>query len=176
MNSDTGYINIGISRDTSEFACDSLRNRWYDEGQYRYPGSGKLLILCDGGGNNNSRHYLSEEDLVRLADETGLGIRIAHYPPYTSKYNPPEHRLFPHVARACKGVVFKSIEIVKELIGNTKTETGLRVTVEVIEKIYQIGRKVSENFKDNMRIIFDQYLPAWNYTAIPLKNRNAKVI
>lgn len=112
---------------------------------------------------------MSEEDLVRLADEIGIEIRIAHYPPYTSKYNPIEHRLFPHVTRACKGVIFKNVEIVKELVEKTKTKTGLRVTVRIIDKLYQTGRKVSENFKNNMRIIFDEYLPQWNYSTIPLK-------
>jgi hypothetical protein len=174
-NSDTGYVNIGTSKDTSEFACDSIRNWWYDEGRHRYHNASKLLILCDGGGSNNSRHYLFKEDLVRMADEIGIEIRIAHYPPYTSKYNPIEHRLFPHVTRACKGVIFKNVEIVKELIEKTQTKSGLRVTARIIDKVYQTGRKVSENFKNNMRITFDEYLPQWNYIAIPLKVRNAQV-
>jgi hypothetical protein len=163
----SGYINLGTSHDTSQFACDSLKNWWYNQGCYRYPEATSLLILCDGGGSNSSRHYIFKEDLQKLANELGLQIRIAHYPPYCSKYNPIEHRLFPHVTRACQGVVFKSIELVKELIAQTTTSTGLTVTVEIIDKVYALKRKVADNFKDTMRIVFDKLLPNWNYTAVP---------
>jgi len=162
-----GYINLGISKDTSEFACDSIRNWWYNEGQYLYPQATSILALCDGGGSNNARHNIFKEDLQKLADQIGIEIRIAHYPPYTSKYNPIEHRLFPHVTRACQGVVFKSVDLVKELIEKTKTSKGLRVTVNIIDKVYQTGRKVAADFKENMTIKFDEFLPKWNYTAIP---------
>jgi len=97
----------------------------------------------------------------------GIEIRIAHYPPYTSKYNPIEHRLFPHVTRACEGVIFKSIELVKSLIEKTSTKTGLRVIVNLIDKVYDKGRQVMDGFKENLPIIFDEYLPKWNYRAIP---------
>jgi len=163
----TGYINIGTSKDTSEFACDSLRNWWYNKGQYDYPHATSTLILCDGGGSNNSHNYLFKEDLQKLVNEINIEIRIAHYPPYTSKYNPIEHRLFPHVTKACQGVVFKSVELVKELMEKTKTSKGLNVIVQIIDKVYQTGRKISEDFKENMKIIFDEYLPVWNYRAVP---------
>ena len=100
--------------------------------------------------------------------EIGIEIRIAHYPPYCSKYNPIEHRLFPHITRACQGVVFSSLELVTNLISKTRTQTGLKVFVHVINKIYQTGRKVSETFKSTMRLVFDQTLPKWNYCAIPV--------
>jgi len=92
------------------------------------PSGNSYLVTCDGGGSNPSRHYIFKADLQALADEIGIEIRIAHYPPYCSKYNPIEHRLFPHVTRACQGVVFTSIEIVKELMEKTHTETGLRLS------------------------------------------------
>ena len=123
--------------------------------------------MCDGGGSNNSRHYLFKQDLQELADELGLDIRIAHYPPYCSKYNPIEHRMFPHVTRACQGVVFESIELVKELMAQTTTTKGLQVTVKIIDKVFETGRKVADDFKETMRIVFDQFLPQWNYTAMP---------
>lgn len=167
-----GYINLGTSKDTSEFACDSLRNWWYNQGQFDYPEATSLLILCDGGGSNNARHYLFKADLQKLADEIGIEIRVAHYPPYTSKYNPIEHRLFPHVTRACQGVIFKSVELVKQLMEGTRTRQGLAVTVQIIDKTYQTGRKVADEFKQNMPIVFDDYLSQWNYRAIP----NAGVI
>lgn len=163
----TGYINIGTSHDTSAFACDSVRQWWYAQGQYDYPQATSLLILCDGGGSNNSRYYIFKWELQKLADELGIEIRIAHYPPYCSKYNPIEHRLFPHVTRACQGVIFKSVDIVKELMARTKTQQGLRVTVNVIDTVYQTGRAVADSFKANMPIVFDDLLPQWNYTAVP---------
>ena len=162
-----GYIHLGISKDTSQFACDSILYWWITAGKHLYPNATSILILCDGGGSNSSHYYIFKEELQRIANVIGVEIRIAHYPPYCSKYNPIEHRLFPHVTRACQGVVFKSIEIVKELISRTKTSTGLGVTVTLFEKVYETNRKASDAFKQNMPIVFDDYLPKWNYRAVP---------
>ena len=167
LQTNKGYITIGTSKDTAEFACDCIRWWWRQYGQNIYQNSTSILILCDGGGSNNSRHYLFKEQLQKLADEIGIEIRVAHYPPYTSKYNPIEHRLFPHITRACQGVIFESLELVKELIQKTKTKTGLTVAVNTINKVYKTGKKVSTDFKDNMKIVFDDYLPRWNYCAKP---------
>lgn len=163
-----GYIQIGTSHDTSEFAMDSLRHGWFTYGRRFYPEATALLILCDGGGSNDARHQLFKADLQILADELGLEIRIAHYPPYTSKYNPIEHRLFPHVTRACQGVLFTSVALVKELMEKTHTQTGLKVFVHLLDNVYETGRKVAADFKETLRIAFDDYLPKWNYRAIPL--------
>ncbi len=162
-----GYVQVGTSHDTSEFACDSFRHWWYDYGCKNYPNATSILVLCDGGGSNSSRHYLFKQDLQILADEIGIEIRIAHYPPYCSKFNPIEHRLFPHITRACQGVIFSSLELVTDLISRTRTQKGLKVFVHVIDKVYQTGRKISETFKSTMRIVFDKTLPKWNYCAIP---------
>lgn len=170
-----GYIQLGTSHDTSEFAADSLRLWWYLYGRQLFPHSTALLLLCDSGGSNDARHYLFKEDLQKLADEIGVEIRIAHYPPYTSKYNPIEHRLFPHVTRACQGVIFTSVALVKELIEKTHTQTGLEVFVHILDKVYETGRAVADDFKATMRIVFDDDLPQWNYRAIPLSS-NGKVI
>ncbi len=171
-----GYIQLGTSRDTTEFACDSFRHWWYTYGQQLYPYATSILVLCDGGGSNSSRYYIFKQDLQALADEIGVEIRIAHYPPYCSKYNPIEHRLFPHVTRACQGVIFTSVALVKELIEKTHTETGLQACVHIIDKVYQTKRKVVEGFKENMRIVFDDLLPRWNYRAVPRSQSNAQVI
>ena len=162
-----GYITIGTSGDTSEFACESIRRWWINYGQIEYKGHDKLLLLCDGGGSNSSRHYIFKEDLQKLADELKIEIRIAHYPPYTSKYNPIEHRLFPHVTRALQGVIFSSVELVNNLINQTKTESGLKVFSSLLDKVFETGRKYAEGFKENMKIQFDDYLGNWNYVAIP---------
>lgn len=171
-----GYIQVGKSHDTSEFACDSFRHWWYTYGCEHYPESRSILVLCDGGGSNSSRHHLFKQDLQALADEIGREIRIAHYPPYCSKYNPIEHRFFPHVTRACQGVVFKNIEFALQLMEKTSTTKGLKAFVYLIDKVYQTGRKVASDFKETMRIVFDEYLPSWNYRAIPADQHNAQVI
>jgi hypothetical protein len=162
-----GYIQIGTSHDTGEFACDSIRYWWQHYGSVHYGSVNSILLLCDGGGSNSSRQYLFKQDLQALVNELGIEIRIAHYPPYTSKYNPIEHRLFPHISRVCQGVIFDSVEMVKDLMAKAKTHTGLRVFTTVLEQVYKTGRQVTEDFKQTMEIVFDDYLPQWNYTAKP---------
>ena len=162
-----GHVNLGTSHDTGEFACDSIERWWEDQGRELYPRASSILLLCDGGGSNSASQYLFKEDLQRLVDRLGIEIRVAHYPPYCSKYNPIEHRLFPHLTRACQGVIFESVELVKELMEKASTSTGLRVTVEILEKVYQTGRKYAEGFKEDMKIVFDEILPKWNYRAVP---------
>jgi len=176
MNLNIGYIQLGTSHDTSEFACDSFRHWWYTYGKHHYPNATSILVPCDGGGSNSSRNYIFKQDLQALADEIGVAIRIAHYPPYCSKWNPIEHRFFPHVTRACQGVIFTSVELVKELMKETRTKAGLKAFVHIIDKVYHTGRKIMDDFKDNMRIVFDDFLPQWNYRAIPLSLPNGKVI
>jgi hypothetical protein len=92
---------------------------------------------------------------------------VAHYPPYTSKYNPIEHRLFPHLTRACQGVIFTSIDVVKDLMAKATTKTGLEVSVSILNKVYATGRKVAAHVKEQMRVVFDDTLPQWNYRVLP---------
>lgn len=162
-----GYAVLGTSRDTSEFACDSIRNWWRQHGRVDYPVADSILLLCDSGGSNNARHHIFKQDLQTLAGEIGIEIRVAHYPPYTSKYNPIEHRLFPHITRACRGVIFKSVELVKELMEKTTTKKGLRVFAHIMDKDYKTKRKASSEFLRNRPIVQDELLPQWNYRAIP---------
>lgn len=171
-----GYIQIGGSHDTSEFACDSFRHWWYTHGRQNYPKASSILVLCDGGGSNGSRQHLFKQDLQQLADEIGCEIRIAHYPPYCSKYNPIEHRFFPHVTRACQGVIFRSLKLVSGLMEKTSTTKGLKAFVHIIDKLYETGRKVAADFKKAMPIVFDDFLPSWNYRAIPSTQGTEQVI
>jgi len=162
-----GYVTLGTSHETSAFACDCLLQWWQHYGQPTYADADSLLVLCDGGGSNGSRTYLFKQALEKLALALGIEIRVAHYPPYTSKYNPIEHRLFPHLTRACQGVIFTSVELVRDLRANTTTKTGLTVDVSVLDKVYATGRKTAPHFKEQMRVIFDDVLPQWNYTIPP---------
>jgi Rhodopirellula transposase DDE domain len=162
-----GYIHLNTSHETSELACDSIAMWWQEHGQPAYPQATKLLVLCDGGGSNSASRYVFKEELQNLTSLLGLEIRVAHYPPYCSKYNPIEHRVFPHVTRACRGVIFHTLETVRHYVSKTETATGLTVQVGILEKVYQTGRKCTAGFKKSMKIVFDAILPKWNYTAVP---------
>jgi len=167
-----GYIHLGTSHDTSEFACDCLKDWWDRFGNLLYPQATSLLLLCDGGGSNpadtdRSQQHLFRADLQRLANDLGLEIRVAHYPPYASKFNPIEHRLFPHLTRACKGVILHHAELVAELMSKATTRTGLTVQVDILDKVYQLGRKVNETAKKAVRLLRDAILPRWNYRILP---------
>ena len=162
-----GHINIGLSHDTSLFACDSFRWYWNRIGQRCYPDATSILLLCDCGGSNSAAHYIFKQDLQELVNDLGIEIRMAHYPSYCSKFNPIERRLFPHVTRACQGMLFDTVDTVVRLMRKASTTTGLRTTVNVIRRVYQTGREVAHHFKANMAIRFDAVLPKWNYVAKP---------
>jgi hypothetical protein len=162
------YVYLGTSKDTAEFVADCIRHWWLNYGNELYPAASAVLILADGGGSNSSRHFIFKSELEILAQELSIEIRMAHYPPYCSKWNPVEHRVFPHLTRAMQGVILTSHQLVQTLFERTTTRTGLKVIVNIIETVYQIGRKVADDYKDTMRIVFDDFLRQWNYRAIPL--------
>jgi len=162
-----GWMHVGLSRDTTAFACDSLRLFWHSDGRCLYPNASAILLLCDGGGSNSCHTHLFKEDLQDVVNDLAVPIRVAHYPAYCSKFNPIERRLFSHVTRACHGVLCDSLQTVLGLIKKTKTQQGLSVTVRVLDKLYEGGRTVSDTFKKHMPIVFDTVLPKWNYWAMP---------
>jgi hypothetical protein len=167
-----GYIHLGTSHETSEFACDNLRDWWERFGRVAYPAAKSILLLCDGGGSNradndNGEAHLFRTDLQRLVNDLGLEIRVAHYPPYASKYNPIEHRLFPHLTRVCRGVILHTIDVVAELMRKASTRTGLSVVVDIVDRVYELGRKVSQAAKDAVNVVRDPVLPRWNYRILP---------
>ena len=167
LQRNTGHLTLGTSHDTSQFACDSFSLWWQRHGLRHYPQATSILLLCDGGGSNNCRHHIFKEDLQRLVNRIGVPLRVAHYPPHCSKYNPIEHRLFPHVTRAWSGVVFRTLKIVLSCLRRVWTSTGLKVTYAVLDKVYQLQRQVSERFLDAYPIQFAKHLPDWNYTVVP---------
>ena len=162
-----GYISIGKSKDTSEFCVDNLIYYWENFISKDYPIADSILLIGDGGGSNSSRSYLTKNDLQRLSNTINLKVRVAHYPPYCSKWNPIEHRLFPHVTRAMEGVVFESYEIVEQLIKKSKTESGLTVETVINPKVYQTGRKLSKKDIEEIKFTRDSFLPNWNYFFNP---------
>ncbi len=162
-----GHINLGLSHDTSQFACDSFRWYWNRIGKRCYPKATSILWLCDCGGSNAVNKYIFKHDLQLLADQIGVEIRVAHSPSYCSKYNVIERRLFPHITRACQGMLFDTLDTVVTFMRKASTRTGLRTTVNVIRHHYETGRNATEQMKQNLKIVFDNLLPKWNYRAIP---------
>lgn len=165
VTDNTGYMTLGTSKDTSEFVCDNLRQYWIEHLQYKYPDAHTMLLLCDGGGSNASAHYIVKQNLVKLAKLLNINILVAHYPPYCSKWNPIEHRLFSQVSHSWSGTPLLNIEYVKQLTDNTTTKTGLKVFTSINYKVYQNNRPVHPDFKNNLDkfIVFDDIRPKWNY-------------
>lgn len=158
-----GHINLGVSHETSRFACDSLRWYWNRIGKQCYPEATSILLLCDCGGSNSASKYIFKHYLQGLVDSIGVEIRVAHYPSYCSKYNPIERRFFPHIGRACSGMLFDTLETVVQLMRRAKTRTGLRTTVNVLKGIYEVGENATEEIKLALRTIYDKLIPKWNY-------------
>jgi hypothetical protein len=165
VNENIGYVTLGLSKDTSEFVCDNLSKCWTETLQYKYPDAETMLLLCDGGGSNASAHYIVKQDLVKLAKSLNINILVAHYPPYCSKWNPIEHRLFSQITHTWSGVPLENIEFVKNLTNTTTTRTGLKVITSINQKQYLNKREVSQKFRDNIEeyITFDDKRPKWNY-------------
>jgi hypothetical protein len=169
ISANAGWVSVGISHDTAQFAVHSI-GRWLDRmGRERYPTMDRLLITADGGGSNGVRVRLWKLELQNLADETGLTLDICHYPPGTSKWNKIEHRLFCHISQNWRARPLTSHLAVVELIAATTTKTGLRVECELDNSTYQKGIKVSDAEMDAIAITHDEFHPEWNYTISPRK-------
>jgi hypothetical protein len=163
MQRNEGYITIGNSHETAEFIKDNLLWWWLNYGQFFYTEAKNMLILCDAGGANGHRHHVFKKEMQELSKTIGLDIIICHYPPYASKWNPIEHRLFAHVHQTMQGVVLSDYNLVKELIQHTTTKTGLKVEVRINSKQYQIGMKTSKEQVCQKRIQFNKIIPNLSY-------------
>lgn len=164
-----GHLNLGLSHDTTQFACDSLQWYWNRIGQRAYPEAQSILLLFDCGGSNSAAKYIFKHDLQAVVNAIGIEIRVAHYPSYCSKYNPIERRFFPHVTRACTGLLFDTLQRAVDLMRKASTSTGLRTTVNVIRHLYETGRTATQTMIDTIRntVKFHDLLPKWNYTLTP---------
>jgi len=160
-------VTVGISHDTAEFAVAAIQRWWTKLGHKRFPSAKRVLITADSGGSNSPRTRLWRWELQRLANETGLKIELCHFPPGTSKWNKIEHRLFCHITRNWRGVPLESLEIVVNLIGNTRTKEGLEVHAWLDEREYQKSRKVTDEQLLSVRIQRNKFHGEWNYTILP---------
>jgi hypothetical protein len=167
VTANAGCVSLGISNDTAQFAVNAIR-LWLDlMGRARYPDMKQLMITADGGGSNGSRVRLFKIELQTLADETGLTLRVCHYPPGTSKWNKIEHRMFCHITQNWRGKPLISREAVVELIASTTTKTGLMVRCELDTRDYPKGIKVSDELMATINIKGDPFHPEWNYSISP---------
>jgi hypothetical protein len=160
-------VNVGTSHDTAEFAVESIRRWWRMDGRRRYRAAGRLLICADAGGSNSSRVRAWKVNLQAFADEIGIPITVCHYPPGTSKWNRVEHRLFSFISLTWKGKPLWNYETVVNLIGATRTKTGLRVKAVLDTNGYETGIEVSKEQMDGLAIRRHKRHPAWNYTLSP---------
>ena len=165
----TGFVNVGTSADTAAFAVESIRRWWLSMGQESYPTATKLLITADGGGSNGSRVRLWKTELQSFANETGLEISVCHFPPGTSKWNKIEHRMFSYISQNWRGKPLVSIKTIVNLIGSTKTKTGLKIQTAVDTNPYVKGIKITDAEMAALGICKNDFHGEWNYTLNPVK-------
>ncbi len=163
-----GWVSVGIDHDTSEFAVETIRRWWRRMGRQAYPNATELLITADGGGSNGSRVRLWKQELQDLATETGLSLRVCHYPPGTSKWNKIEHRMFSHITQNWRGRPLESIETVVNLVAATTTTTGLHIRAAADKKSYKKGIRVSDEQMAKLSVIPDRVRSVWNYRFEPI--------
>ena len=159
-----GFVNVGISHDTSEFAVESIRQWWKNIGKRNYPNAKELLICADSGGSNASRSKLWKFYLQKFANKTGLKITVCHFPPGTSKWNKIEHKMFSFISMNWKGKPLRNYEIILNLIEGTKTKKGLKIKAKMDKKIYELGKKILEKELEKINILNHNINPQWNYT------------
>ena len=170
LNNNIGFINLGTSHDTAEFAGESVYRWWETIGKNTFPKAKRLYINCDGGGSNSSRRWVWKYQLQLLANKTGLEIEVSHFPPGTSKWNKVEHRLFCYISKNWQGQPLVDIETIVSLIGSTTTKKGLKVICQVDNNIYETGKNITEEEKSNINIEFLEPLTQWNYIIRPVQN------
>ena len=160
-----GYLTIGLSHDTAKFVCDNIARVWTEHLQWQYPNADTICLLCDGGGANSCLHHIFKQELMRLAKAIGMNILVIHYPPYCSKYNPIEHRMFAPITRSWSGAPLLSVEMARQRAASTKTSKGLKVYATINDKSYETKRPIESTFESDKQkyIIFDDCLPKWNY-------------
>ena len=167
VGANTGWVSVGITHDTAEFAVASIRCWLERMGAQRYPGMRELTITADCGGSNGARVRLWKVELQKLADDTGLVLHVCHYPPGTSKWNKIEHRLFCHITQNWRGRPLADRAAVVELIAATTTKAGLKVESALDPRAYEKGIRVSDPEMKRLDITGDAFHPEWNYTIRP---------
>ncbi len=159
-----GWVSVGTSSDTAEFAIESINRWWRKMGKQIYPNAKELLIMADGGGSNSRRSRLWKYKLQELANKLQLTISVSHFPPGTSKWNKIEHRMFSYISLNWRGKPLETLETIVQLIASTTTQTGLRIEAEIDDQTYEKGIKVSDKQLQEINLVKDDFHGEWNYT------------
>ena len=165
-----GWVNVGIDHDTAAFAVESIRRWWRSMGAPLYPAADRLLICADAGGSNGPRVRLWKVHLQRFARENGLEVTVCHFPPGTSKWNKIGHRLFSHITMNWRGRPLVSHDVIVDLIGATKTASGLRVKARLDKRKYPQEVVVSEDELKAVHLTRHRFHGDWHYTIHPFVN------
>jgi len=164
---DEGWVSVGVSADTAQFAVAAIKAWWKSLGRKRYPTAHTLTITADCGGSNSYRTRLWKTELQRLADHTGLTIQVMHYPPGTSKWNKIEHRLFSYISINWRAKPLLSRQTVIDLIASTTTSTGLKVYARLDPDTYPTKIQVTDQQMQDIHLTGETFHPEWNYTITP---------
>lgn len=159
-----GYVSLGVSHDTAQFAVETLRRWWHRIGRTAYECAEKLIILCDGGGSNGSSLKLWKYELACMAEEIGLPIEVHHYPPGCSKHNLIEHRMFNIISKNWAGQAFSDLFTVLQYIRSATTEKGLTIDADYDLHEYETGIKIDAETFASIDLIPGERLGNWNYT------------
>ena len=162
-----GFVNVGISSDTSMFAVNSIRSWWNEMGKERYPNASILYITCDGGGSNGSRNRLWKYELQKFSNEISIPITVSHFPPGTSKWNKIEHRMFSEISKNWRGRPLESLEVIVNCIANTTTHSNLTIKCAVDLNKYTTGIKVTDADFSRINLKQNEFRGDWNYTIFP---------
>jgi Rhodopirellula transposase DDE domain len=162
-----GWVSVGISKDTAEFAVNSIRTWWQQMGKEQYPLANKILVTADGGGSNSSRSRLWKKELQTLSTELGLEVHVCHFPPGTSKWNKIEHRMFSYITKNWRAKPLESLEVIVNLIANTTTLKGLTIKAKADRNQYEKGLKVADEELKKINLTNKEFRGDWNYKISP---------
>jgi len=167
VNNNVGFVNVGTSHDTSEFAVESISRWWEALGKHTFPNAKSLYITCDSGGSNSPKVRMWKYQLQQFANRTRLEVQVSHFPPGTSKWNKVEHRLFCYISKNWQGKPLINVQTAVELIGSTQTTTGLKVICVHDDTEYKLARKVSDEQLEAMSLVLIPPFESWNYRFLP---------
>jgi hypothetical protein len=171
LANDEGWVSVGDTADTSTFAVEAIRRWWHQMGSQRFPDATRLLITADAGGSNGYRVKLWKVELAKLAEETGLEITVAHYPPGTSKWNRIEHRMFSFISMNWRSRPLVTYRTIVELISATTTTKGLTIRAEEDLNYYETGTKVTKDELAAVPLTPHEFHGDWNYSIAPSNSR-----
>jgi hypothetical protein len=159
-----GFVNVGTSADTSEFAVNSIETWWNKIGKKNYSKSKRILITADCGGSNSSRSKLWKYYLQKFSNKYKIKITVCHYPPSTSKWNKIEHKMFSFISINWKGKPLLSYKIIINLIKGTKTKKGLKIDAKLDKTFYEKGKKLTKQELNEINLEQHDVNPNWNYS------------